>query len=90
MKILKRNNDFIFKKVKNESVLLNAKTGDYFGLNEVGTDFYMLIDGKISMDEIIEKIMDDYNVNKEVLQKDIGELVDKMLEKGILLSETTI
>lgn len=90
MKILKRNNDFVFKKVKNEAVLLNAKTGDYFGLNEVGTDFYMLVDGKISMEEIIKKIMDDYDVDKEILQKDIDELADKMLEKGILLSETTI
>ena len=85
MKILNRNNDFVFKKVKNESVLLNAKTGDYFGLNEVGTDFYALVDGKISLEEIIKKIMDDYDVDKELLQKDIGELVDQLLKKGILL-----
>lgn len=85
MGVLKQNQDFIFKQVKGESVLLNAKTGDYFGLNEVGTDFFKLVDGEKNMDEITEELLNLYEVEKDTLQRDLEELTGKMLEKGILV-----
>lgn len=85
MGVLKQNQDFIFKQVKGESVLLNAKTGDYFGLNEVGTDFFKLVDGVKNIDEITEELLNLYEVEKDTLQRDLEELTGKMLEKGILV-----
>lgn len=84
MRVFQQNPDFIFKQIKEESVLLNVKTGDYFGLNEVGTDFFLLIDGKRNSDEILNALLELYDVEKEELQKDLDELIKTMTEKGIL------
>lgn len=82
-----KNNDYLSQVVQGEAVLLNSKTGDYFGLNQVGTDFYNLIDGKKSLDEILNLLNDDYNVEFEVLKKDIEELLAKLIEKNIVINK---
>lgn len=82
-----KNNDFISQVIQGEAVLLNSKSGDYFGLNQVGTDFYNLIDGKRSFDEILKILDEDYNVSIEVLKKDVEELLTKLIEKNIVYNK---
>jgi len=84
METLQRNPNFIFKQIKGESVLLNTKTGDYFGLNEVGTDFFQLVDGVRTSEQILVELLELYEVEKEVLQRDLEELTAQMIQKGIL------
>ena len=85
--MLKRSDDFLVQVVKGEAVLLNAKTGDYFGLNQAGNDFYQLIDGQRTFEEIIDLLDREYQVQREQLWSDCKELVDLLLKKGILLAE---
>lgn len=84
MQTLKKNTDFIFKKVKGETVMLNIETGDYFGLNEVGTAFLMLTDGKTPTKDIIKALHEKYEISFDTLQSDIKDLISKMIEKNIL------
>jgi hypothetical protein len=83
--MLNQNQDFLVQVVKGEAVLLNSKTGDYFGLNEVGSDFYQLVDGKKGLEEIIDLLDEEYDVKREVLKADVENLVVRLLEKKILL-----
>lgn len=83
--MLNQNQDFLVQVVKGEAVLLNSKTGDYFGLNEVGSDFYQLVDGKKGLEEIIDLLDEEYDVKREVLKADVENLVARLLEKKILL-----
>ncbi len=83
--MLNQNQDFLVQVVKGEAVLLNSKTGDYFGLNEVGSDFYQLVDGKKGLEEIIDLLDEEYDVKREVLKADVEKLVARLLEKKILL-----
>lgn len=85
--MLRRNQDFLVQVVKGEAVLLNAKTGDYFGLNEVGNDFYQLVDGQRTFNEIVELLDKEYIVEKAVLESDLGELAKQLLEREILFEE---
>ncbi len=84
--MLIQNQDFLVQVVKGEAVLLNAKTGDYFGLNEVGSDFYQLVDGKKNLDEIIDLLNQEYDVQRELLKADLEGLVARLLDKEILLN----
>jgi hypothetical protein len=85
--ILAKNTEYVFKEVKGEAFLLNAKTGDYYGLNEVGCDFLRLVDGKRTMPEIEEALMGLYDVEREALSGDLGELVKELCANGILRCE---
>ncbi len=84
MIIYRVNDGFIIKEIKGEAVILNAKTGEYFGLNDVGNDFVQLIDGSTSLDTIIDKLLEMYDVGRAIIEGDINELIEAMVNKNIL------
>jgi hypothetical protein len=71
MGAVKLNPDFICKEIDGEMVMMNAKTGDYFGLNEVGTDLFRLIDGQRDVKDIILELLKLYDVAEAVLEQDV-------------------
>lgn len=84
-KIPVRNNNIIWREVKGEAVLLDPQEGRYFGLTKVACSFWDKVDGERTTGEIIDLLLEEYEVEKDVLTKDINELIDS-LESGKLLS----
>lgn len=83
-KIPVRNNNIIWREVKGEAVLLDPQEGRYFGLTKVACSFWDKVDGERTTGEIIDLLLKEYEVGKDVLTKDINELIDS-LESGKLL-----
>jgi hypothetical protein len=82
--IIKKSSGFIFREILGQCVILNSETGDYFGLNAVGTTFLDLVDGKRDFDAIISELMNLYEADEATLRNDILELISAMRLKGIL------
>lgn len=85
MVVVTKNQDVIWREVDGETVLLNPVTGRYFGLNRVACSFWNRVDGKTTIDEIIDQILDEYEVERQVLSQDIVELVSILTEYELLL-----
>jgi len=83
--VLIKNQDVIWREVDGETVLLNPITGRYFGLNKVACSFWNKVDGKATVDEIIDQMLEEYEVEREVLARDIGELVTTLTRFELLL-----
>lgn len=77
--------EFVCRRAGRESVLLNTRTGDYYGLNEVGVDCLELMDGVRGLDEVVQEIIKTYDAPREVIERDIDELVRSLLAHGILI-----
>lgn len=84
-KVPKRNPDIVWKKMGDEVVLLNPETGKYFGLNRVGSSFWSLVDGQVTVDQIIDRMLGEYNVERERIAADILELIGSLEARGLLL-----
>jgi hypothetical protein len=82
--IPKKNPDIIWKNVKGEIVLLNPVSGKYYGLNKVGCAFWEKIDGKRSLSEITSSLLEDFNVEKERLVKDIEDLMKTLTGNNLV------
>lgn len=82
--VLQKSNQYVFQEITGKCVMLNKETGDYFGLNAVGSTFLNLVDGKRDTDIIILELMKTYEVDEAILRQDILELTEAMLQKGIL------
>lgn len=80
-----RNSDFIWKELKDEVVLLNPKTGDYFGLNAVGASFWKRLDGETPLQAIVVGLLDEFDVDRVTLENDLSDLIVKLTEKGLVL-----
>jgi hypothetical protein len=84
-KIPKKNPDIIWKNVKGEIVLLNPVSGKYYGLNKVGCAFWEKVDGKRSLSEITSLLLEDFNVEKERLVKDIEDLMKTLTGNNLVI-----
>ena len=83
-KVYIQNPDYVWKDLKEDIVLLNPKTGDYFGLNPVAASFWKQLDGDTAEIDIITRLLDEFEIDRETLEEDIGELVSKLIENGLI------
>ncbi|ACV62453.1 conserved hypothetical protein [Desulfofarcimen acetoxidans DSM 771] len=79
-----KNRDIIWQFLKGEAVLLNPIDGSYFGLNSVGSSFWEKVDGKKTIEEILDLLLQEYMVERDVLVRDIEEFVHSMEDKGLI------
>lgn len=72
------------RRMGDETILLNLKTGTYFGLDVVGSRFLELLeqDGKIAV--VLHTMLAEFDVKPETLEGDILRLGEEMRSKGLL------
>ena len=75
------------QEVGSETVLLDLQSESYFGLDEVGTRVWQLLQESGDMESIFETILEEYDVEKEQLRKDLDDLVNKLVEAGLVSIE---
>lgn len=86
IKIYKKNPNFVARKIADEIILVPIKreAADFEAIynlnNEVSVRIWELIDGKNSIKEIKDKILEEFEVSSEKLEKDLGQFI-KDLEK---------
>jgi hypothetical protein len=76
--------DVVSRDLEGEAVILNLETGTYFGLNEVGTRIWTLIQEHESLSRVFEAITREYEVSPEALQGDLLRMVDELRTKGLV------
>ncbi|KAF5049244.1 Coenzyme PQQ synthesis protein D [anaerobic digester metagenome] len=67
-----------------ETAMLDMKEGIYYGLNEMGAIIWEYIQKPITLQEIVDKILADYEVDEETCYVDLVELVEEMLNNGLI------
>ena len=87
--LLTKNPEILWKEIDGEVVLLNPKSGDYFGLNSVGASFWERVGDGGSMDDITTILLEEFEVEEAILRNDLEDLIKKMEEKNLLTVNTT-
>lgn len=67
-----------------EAVILNLKSGKYFGLNEVGARIWELLKEHRTPDTIRDTLLDEYDVDPQQCEQDLLELLQQLLEQGLI------
>ena len=84
IKYKRLNPEVICTKLHEESVLLNMKTGTYFGLDEVGTVIWERLELNNSFSEIIKYLVEHFNVDQKIVNKDITDFLTILKDNQIL------
>jgi hypothetical protein len=70
--------------VEEQVVLLNKQTNQYYRLDEPGARLWGLVkDGK-SLREAYQVVLDEYEVEPAQLEQDVLELLDQLLQHGLV------
>ena len=76
--------DVLISSVEGESVLLNLNSERYFGLDEVGTRMISVLTSSNSIETAYESLLEEYEVENETLRRDLADLVDRLIDQGLL------
>ncbi len=77
--------DTVFaQEVDGEMVLLDMNSENYFGLDAVGTDIWQAMQEHEDLAEVLSVLLEQYDVEEEVLKKDLFSFVGKLEESGLL------
>jgi hypothetical protein len=71
-----------------ESVILNLKNGIYYGLNPVGARIWSLIQERKRVEEVRDQIIEEYEVDRDVCERELIALLANLEENGLVDVET--
>jgi Coenzyme PQQ synthesis protein D (PqqD) len=81
---VKPSEDVVWRNLQGESVLLDLKTGVYFGLDGVGTRIWTLLQDHDDLQVVLAELLGEYDVPEERCASDLVELVGALAEKGLV------
>jgi hypothetical protein len=70
-----------------EAVLLDLASGKYLGLNAVATRAWELIGAGKTLGEMRSALLDEFDVSREVLDRDLAELLETMRARGLIVRQ---
>ena len=76
--------DVLFQEVSGELVLLDLSSESYFGLDAIGARIWGLLESGASVGDVLDTLMQEYEVERGTLEADLGELLDKLAKAGLI------
>jgi phosphoribosylformylglycinamidine (FGAM) synthase PurS component len=74
----------LIQEIGGESVLLNLENECYYGLDQTGTRMWAALTTEASIQAAYERLLGEYDVDAEKLRSDIQELIEKLIENGLI------
>jgi hypothetical protein len=76
--------DVVFRELAGEGVVLDLKGGTYFGLDEVGTRIWQLIEERGRLRDVFDALLAEFDVQPATLEHDLLSLVDELTARGLV------
>jgi hypothetical protein len=73
-----------FTFVEDDAFLLNTRSNKYFALEEVGAHLWALLKEGKGLKDACQSLLSEYDVEPAQLEQDILELVEHLLENGLV------
>ncbi len=70
--------------VDGELVLLNLDNEQYYGLDAVATMIWRAVTTAGTMQAALQEIRDEYDVDEEVLARDVATLLEELTARGLV------
>ncbi len=82
--IISRNENMLFSKLDDELVMMSIQNNEYYGLDNIGTRIWEIIEKPISFSDLMKIILDEYEVNENECKEDILEFLNLLMEKNAI------
>ena len=84
--------EFVLREIAGDYIIIpTGKTVlDFNGLitvNEVGVSLWNMLQNEVTFEELVQGILDEYDVEENVAQEDIQEFLDILVKGGILIKD---
>ncbi len=83
-KIIVAEKDLVSAELSGEAVILNLKTGYYFGLNAIGAEIWSMLQKPMLISDICNSILAEYDVAPDRCEKEIIDLIQQLFDNGLI------
>lgn len=84
------SSEVLAQEVDGETVLLDLQSESYFGLDEIGTRIWQLLQKHTKLQKVFDILLKEYDVDEKRLENDLHELLNKLLDKKLIIAEPPI
>jgi hypothetical protein len=86
---MKIKEGYILKSVAGSNVVIATGTErmDFKGIitfNDTGAEIFNMLNGTYTVEEIIEKLVKDYEISYETAKTDVENIIEKMKKQGLI------
>jgi len=81
---MKPREGVIAKMVGSEMVLLDYDRGIYYGLNPVGARVWQLLSDGSTVEQVVDRLTDEYDVARAALEADVAALLRELEAKELV------
>jgi Coenzyme PQQ synthesis protein D (PqqD) len=79
-----RSRGLTWRKVENRVVILDLDSSSYFALNETASAVWDSLEAGVTIDVLVERLLDQFEVEPEQARRDVIALLDQLEERGVL------
>lgn len=83
-----RNKEIISGQIQDEIVMMDIESGEYYNLNPVATRIWELLENELTIDELCQILLKEYDVDEKQCKTDVNEHLLKLI-KLKLVSKTS-
>lgn len=77
--------DAVSRTVAGEALIVDMKSGHYFGLDAVGTRAWELIGHGGTLENVLDSMLEEFEVERERLEVDLRRLAEELLARGLVV-----
>jgi Coenzyme PQQ synthesis protein D (PqqD) len=78
--------DVLWQQVDGEVVVLDAAAGEYRGLNDVGSQMWLVLEAAPDVATACTRLCELYEVDEETLRRDLAAFIEQLVTSGMLVA----
>ena len=82
--VFKRKDGLIGARIDDETVMMSVEHGQYYGLGGVAPRVWELLENPRQFDDLVDLILQEFEVGREVCEKDMFEFLEHMEKLGLI------
>lgn len=76
---------FVIREIGDELIIISENGSEMHTIDEIGSFIWNNINGKNSIQSIVDRICNEYEVKKQIAQKDLMNFIKSLINKKLIL-----
>jgi hypothetical protein len=85
--MLQRKPGMLFNEIDGEVVMLSIENSEYYGMDKVGSRIWQLLENPMRFRELVDRLMDEYEVTEEQCKIETLGFITKLINKKIVITK---
>jgi hypothetical protein len=82
--MISRSPSVLTAEVDGEVVMMSIEQGQYFGLDDIGSDIWKRLDSPCAFGDLINRLAADYDADRASIAADVRALLESMAERDVV------